>query len=415
VTSNRAIPPSALRHRNAHLAPAICAEFKAFGETVPPPGLYSVVNRTVARNLIIIAPALLLTALLGTVVARQPFALGGAPPDLPSTAGAEATPQVEARNLVPEFPPGLFTDGGKYRLNDLDGKVVVLLFYDGADPRFAATAPHRKAIVRLFRDRPVAFFGVQAATIDRARADARRLDLPMPVFADTLGVLALRYGAALTPAKSWRVVIINPRGDIRHGEMLPDLIESELQTAHWTYRDQLATVDPKLEPAIDWLESGNYDQAARHISALANGTDPKAAAAARQLLGELRAPALAWKTLADEQVATAPIAAYDFYARAALFLTAPDAAERLAKVMKRLEAQPEVKSELAARAMLDLLAAAVSEDEQIQKHQAVRYCDQIIKAHPSSPAAQSLVAYLDDLGGAKERLLPGGPVPRRRS
>jgi peroxiredoxin len=373
------------------------------------------------RKAIILAAALWLVSVpCARAAAQPPFVLGGSPPDLPNAEGTDSAAREESRNDVPEFPPGLFTDGGKYRLNDLDGKVVILLFYDGADPRFAATAANRKAIVRLFRDRPVAFFGVQAATIDQARADARRLDLPMPVFADTLGVLAQRYGAALTPAKSWRAVIINPRGDVRHDEMLPDVIESALQTAHWTYRDQLAAAaaaaaDPRLEPAIDWLESGNYDQAARHINAVANGMDPKAAAAARQLLSELRAPALAWKTLADEQVATAPIAAYDFYARAALFLTAPDAAERLAKAMKQLEALPEVKSELAARAMLDQLAAAVSKDEQVHKRQAVRYCDEIIRAHPSTPVAQSLVAYLDDLGGAKERLIPGGPVRRRRS
>ena len=361
-----------------------------------------------------VAAALVLAALLCAHVAAQPFALGRAGPRINDTAITDDEETGEARSAVPEFPPGLFTDGGRYRLNELDGKVVVLLFYDGADPRFAATAANRAAVVRLFAGRPVAFFGVQAATVDRARDDARRLNLPMPVFADNLGVLALRYRVVLTPTKTWHVVIIDPRGEVRHEDMLPDVVEAALKTARWAYRDHLSPVDGKLSAAIDLLECGNYEGAARLINAVANGMDAKAAAGARKLLSELRGAVLAWKDAADRQVITSPVAAYDLYARCALSVTAPDAARPLAEAMKRLEANPEVRNELAARALLDQFAAAVSRDEQLQKRDAVAYCDQIIKAHPATAVAQSLVAYLDDLGGVRGRPALSPPIRRKR-
>ena len=368
------------------------------------------------RKATIQVSALFLSLVLCTQAGAQGFTLGGAPPrnDVRSAAGADADPREDVRNPVPEFPPGLFTDGGRYRLNDLAGKVVVLLFYDGSDPRFAATAAHRAAVARLFRDRPVALFGVQATTVDQARADARRLDLPMPVFADTLGVLALRYRATLAPPKSWHVVIIDPRGNVRHEDMLPGVIESALKTAEWTYRDPQVAVDAKVAAAIDALECGDYDAASRQLNAVVNGMDPNAAAVARQLLSELRTPALAWKGQADRQASTSPIAAYDLYARAALFLTACDDAKAMADAMKRLQANPAVRSELAARVMLDRLCAAISRDERVQKWDAVDYCDEIIRAHPTTSVSESLVAYLDDLGGAKARPGTGVPIRRKR-
>ena len=368
-------------------------------------------------NATIHASALLLALLLSARAGAQGFTLGGAPPrtNVNSAASTDAEPREDVGNPVPEFPPGLFTDGGRYRLNDLAGKVVVLLFYDGSDPRFAATAAHRAAVVKLFRDRPVAFFGVQAATVDQARSDARRFDLPMPVFADTLGVLALRYRATLAAPKSWHVVIIDPRGDVRHEDMLPSVIESALKTAEWTYRDPLVAIDAKVAAAVDALECGDYEAASRRINAVINGMDPKAAIVARQLLSELRGPALAWKGQADRLASTSPIAAYDLYARAALFLAGCDEAKGLAEAMKRLHASPAVSSELAARVMVDRLGAAVSRDERVQKWDAVGYCDEIIRAYPATAVAQSLVAYLDDLGGAKARPTAGVPIRRKRN
>jgi hypothetical protein len=39
-------------------------------------------------------------------------------------------PGQKAGEPAPEFPPGMATDGNKYQLADLRGKVVVLYFYE---------------------------------------------------------------------------------------------------------------------------------------------------------------------------------------------------------------------------------------------------------------------------------------------
>ena len=68
-------------------------------------------TRTPARRLT--APVVTAMALLLLCVAA-PTALG---------AG-------RAGELAPDFPPGEFTDGGRYSLEDLKGKAVVLYLYE---------------------------------------------------------------------------------------------------------------------------------------------------------------------------------------------------------------------------------------------------------------------------------------------
>ena len=41
-----------------------------------------------------------------------------------------AASQGKFGEQAPDFPPGVFTDGGKYSLSDLRGKVVVLYFFE---------------------------------------------------------------------------------------------------------------------------------------------------------------------------------------------------------------------------------------------------------------------------------------------
>ena len=45
-------------------------------------------------------------------------------------AAAVARGAGRAGETAPEFPPGEFTDGGRYSLEDLRGKAVVLYLYE---------------------------------------------------------------------------------------------------------------------------------------------------------------------------------------------------------------------------------------------------------------------------------------------
>jgi hypothetical protein len=361
--------------------------------------------------------AVTLIALIGRYAKAEPFALGRrtaplAPDAATHDSSSDSEVPDEPYKPVPEFPPGLFTDGARYRLNDLSGKVVVLLFFDGGDSRFAASVPHYNAIIRLFRDKPVAFFGVQAASIARARADLQDLGLEIPVFADALGVMHLRYRATLSPTRSWHVVIISPAGDIADDDMTADAIESRLQSARWNLRQILEPFDPKLSSAVDLLEAGDYRAAARQITSISDGMDPSAAQSARQMLAVLSAAAQAWRDHAKELPARRAVEAYDLYTRAAPFLSGTDAGKSVTQSLATLKNDSAVRRELAARAMYEMLCSAVSADERVDRSDAVRYCGEIIRTCPGTPTAQSLVAYLDDLG--KVRPPATGAVRRRR-
>jgi hypothetical protein len=45
-------------------------------------------------------------------------------------AAGSAQAQGKLGEPAPDFPPGAFTDAGSYRLSDLQGKIVVLYFFE---------------------------------------------------------------------------------------------------------------------------------------------------------------------------------------------------------------------------------------------------------------------------------------------
>ena len=89
-----------------------------------------------------------------------------------------------------DFPPGLFTDGGRYQLSDFAGKVVVLFFYEKDCPSCRGKIPDRNKVVQQFQGKPVVFFAVAAGdTLQQAKSYAGGTRLAMPVFADPLSVM----------------------------------------------------------------------------------------------------------------------------------------------------------------------------------------------------------------------------------
>ncbi len=350
----------------------------------------------------------------------QPIpATGAAPaPAIPATSVetptfAPSKPYVDPGFVLDEFPPGLFSDGGNYRLNDLRGKTIVLFFFDPADARMQATVAQRNATVKKMRDKPVVFFGVQVDTIQRVRSTVYDLGLNMPVFADTLGVMGVRYKAGLTDRKTWSVIVIDGAGKIAHEEMSEASLSKTLDKAAWRYRDRLA-VDAKLAPAMDYLEMGDYEHAMKSAASAAVAADKKTVDAVKLFQSMMRADCEQWKADAERLIATDPQAAWDLYARITACFPGSDLAKAVADPMKKLEARKDIRNEIAARYMYDQLGGAVSRNERIEKWDAIDYCDEIVRAHPGTPTADKLVTYLDDLGKVKDRNGAPAPMPGRR-
>src|SRR4051812_49375040 len=67
-----------------------------------------------------------------------------------------------AGEQAPDFPPGLFTDGNHYSLNDLKGKAVVLFFYEQDCPTCRGKIPERNEVVAKYKDAPIKFIAIAA-------------------------------------------------------------------------------------------------------------------------------------------------------------------------------------------------------------------------------------------------------------
>src|SRR5207248_1464113 len=91
---------------------------------------------------------------------------------------------------APDFPPGLFSDGGRYKVGDFKDKVLVLFFYESQCPRCRGTIPDRNKVVEAYRGKPVKFLAISPHnTLAETRQYISGTHLAMPAFADPLGVM----------------------------------------------------------------------------------------------------------------------------------------------------------------------------------------------------------------------------------
>src|ERR1700720_3435672 len=63
-----------------------------------------------------------------------------------------------------DFPPGLFSDGGQYKVSDFKDKLLVVYFFESTCPRCRASVPERSATVMAFKGKPVKFLAVAPNT-----------------------------------------------------------------------------------------------------------------------------------------------------------------------------------------------------------------------------------------------------------
>src|SRR5688500_486596 len=102
--------------------------------------------------------------------------------------GADAAGKVG--ESAADFPPGAFSDGGKYSISDFEGKALVLFFYEQDCPKCRGLIPERNKVVEQFKDKPVKFIAVGASAPPAEVASyARGTRLAMPAFADSIGLM----------------------------------------------------------------------------------------------------------------------------------------------------------------------------------------------------------------------------------
>lgn len=300
-------------------------------------------------------------------------------------------------DAAPDFPPGLFSDGARYSLADLRGKVVVLYLFEHDCPRCRGEVPVRNKLVKSFAGKPVLFIGIDPGhTITDAQAYARETKLAMPVFADALRVMEGRYHQHISLNNIYQYRVIGPDGSIA-GNSEQD-IERVVQSAKWKFKDK--DYDPKLNAALELFEWNQYARGMRVLRPLMKDHNKTVAESAAKLYEEIKAQGEQWKADAEALAEGKPAEAFVLYSRVAEVFAGEPLAKSVEEPLKKLRVTKEVKEELAARQMFSQLNVAMSRAMPQQRLQVRAFCKNIATRFVGTPTAALADALSDELDRA---------------
>jgi peroxiredoxin len=312
----------------------------------------------------------------------------------------------KAGEKAPDFPPGLFIDGRHYSLTDLQGKAVVLFFYEQDCPTCRGLIPKRNEVVEQYKDKPIKFIAVAAGdSIREAQAYVRETHLDMPVFADNLSLMEKRYGEKISLQNIYQFRVIGPTGAIEEYRMEPAAIDKVLARVKWKYKGD--GYDPRLDPAIDRLEWGLYVDGMRLLKPCLKNSNKDLAASAKKLYDALHAEGEQWLTDAEKaEQDEKPVEAYDLYTRVSTAFAGEDLAKRAAAPLKKLAASTPVRNELAARQMYEQLCTGASRATPRQRDQVASFAASIATKYPNCPTAEKAKQVAQELSGATDTAKP---------
>ncbi len=310
------------------------------------------------------------------------------------TLSAGAQPRVG--DPAPDFPAGLFSDGNEYKLSDLRGRAVVLFFYESQCPRCRESIPERNAVMKAFEDRPVKFLAVGASDpIGSAIGYNRETGLRMPAFADSLGLMEARYGQKISLQNIYQFRVIGPDGKIVGYDMEKGTIERALAKAAWKYDPK--DYDPKLRPALDGFEWGQWAAGMKALAPLRRTGNKAVTESANKLYDVLRTEAEAWKADAEAAVSSDPVKAYDLHGKLAAHFAGDPVSKGAAEAKQKLASNKAVAAELAARKAYTQFISGLSNAAPNQKALAAQQAATFLKKHANTPTGERVAALSKEL------------------
>lgn len=194
---------------------------------------------------------------------------------------------------APEFPPGSFSDGGRYRVSDFHDKIVVLYFYEAECPRNRASIPERNQVAASFKDKPIKFIAISPGnTVSEAQAFITSTHLGMPVYADPLGIMQFRYGQKISLNNIWQFRVIGPDGKVIDYSMEPERLNAAIASVKWKYKDQ--EWDSRLSTAVELLEWNQYAAGLKALHPYLKSATKPLAESAKKLYDLVKAEAAQW-------------------------------------------------------------------------------------------------------------------------
>lgn len=307
----------------------------------------------------------------------------------------------KAGEQAPDFPPGLFIDGRHYSLQDLQGKAVVLFFYEQDCPTCRGLIPKRNEVVEQYKGKPVKFIAVAAGdSIADAKAYVASTKLEMPVFADNLSLMESRYGEKISLQNIYQFRVIGPNGQIQEYRMEPAAIDKVLSQVKWKYKDQ--GYDARLNYPLDLLEWGQYADGMRALKPFLKNSNKDLAASAKKLYDVIHAEGEQWLTAAETaNQAENAVEAFDLYTKVANTFAGDDLAKKAADPLKKLAAAKIVKDELAARQMYEQLCTGASRARPQQKEAVAQFAATIAQKYPKSPTGEKAAEIAKEMGAAQ--------------
>jgi peroxiredoxin len=294
-----------------------------------------------------------------------------------------------------DFPPGTFTDGAHYSINDFKGKVLVLYFGCPVCPTNRGSIPERNKVVEAFRDKPVKFLAITPAQSAECKEYASDTKLAMPCFADGLGVMQQRYGTKISLQNIWQVRVISPLGVVVGYDMSSASIEHALAGVKWKFKDD--GYDPKLANIVDLLEWNQFVPAMTSLRPFLKQKN-KIGDSARALFDKVKkTDGAAWIADADAAAADDKVKAVELYSRTAACFPEDELGKHATDSLKKLRTDKAVLNETAARQMYGQLYTVMSKATQAQKASVIGYCTNISQKYPETPTGKTAAALAREL------------------
>jgi peroxiredoxin len=295
---------------------------------------------------------------------------------------------------APDFPPGQFSDQGKYHLSDFQGKAVVLFFYEQECPKCRGSVPERNKVIEAFKDKPVKFIAIAASdSLTDAIGYVKATKMEMPAFADPLGLMEARYGQKISLQNIYQCRIVGPDGSLRGMSFDKESIEAAISDVKWKYKED--GQDPRVARAVEPLEWNQYDLGLKALRPLLK--NKQTAEQAQKIYDKVKSEATTWANDAGKALDSDAVAAFDLYTRVYVAFPDEDMGKQAKEALAKLKKNKTVTAELDARRMYDQLDGAFAKAKPTQKADVAGFCLSIAKKYKGTPTAAKAQALAEEL------------------
>jgi peroxiredoxin len=301
----------------------------------------------------------------------------------PALARAEDAEQMK------EFPPGQFSDGGHYTLEDLKGKAVVLAFIELNYPGNRAKVEEWNKLVEQYKDKPIQFFLIaHYSDLAKVQKFVNETKLKMPVYADSLNLMETEWGQQIRMDQARAYRILGPDGNEVAHELTSEDIDKALAGVTWKYKGQ-GYDDPKLAKIVDLLDWNQYQPAVKLLRPLVRkDAVTSLAKQASKLYAQVKAEGEQWKTDADSLAESDPVQAFDLYTKISQVFPADELGRSVIAPLRKIKSVKAVTDELAARTQFEQLYGTLPRAKPSQREDAKAYCLSIVTQYPNSPTGK---------------------------